>query len=305
MVKIVWNTWTLKELKNKLQINNLKEYTSLSKSLEIRKNVIIKEWEEETKKKLIDLKNEVILEKKDLEELISKINKGWFLNKIKEKIILYSKSRKIWKLNHKIELIESNFEDYSIKFVENKINSIISQEKLIESLKLLYYWAIWEEKVVNEFKNMYSDWILINDFNQHFNKPIFTKWWKDKIMSIQIDHIFINTKGIFLIETKNRSNNSKESFTFSPIKQIERSGHAFYIYLKDIFKKDKYLNKQVFPNIYKIVVFISWNKIHSTSNFVKVLYLNELKKYINDKFFKINTDEYNYIWELLVKENEI
>lgn len=305
MVKIIWDTWTFKELKRKLKISSLKDYLVLIDKLKLKKEELIEQWKEECKLELINLKRKLEVSKKEVDNYLynHQHDKEHFFSKIKFIIIVYNKTRHIRSLSKKIQNLENNFENCSIHKVSKYINSIVSKQHFVESLKKVYYWAIWEEKVVNEFKYMYSDWILINDFNQHFNEPIFTKWWKDIIMSIQIDHIFINSKGIFLIETKNRSNNSKEEFKFSPIQQIERSWHAFYFYLKDLFKYDNFLSKQEFPNIYKIVVFIWWNKMKSDNPYIKVLYLNELKNYINYRISKIKSEEYNYIWDLLIEEN--
>lgn len=305
MVKIVWDTWTLKELKNKLHIDGLRDFLTLSKKLKLQKEKLIEEWKNECSEELRDLKTIIEISKKELEDYVYNTHEEWFFYKIRSLFVIYNKERKIWKLNKDIQRLEKYFDECSIKKVEWQIRNIVSEEHLIQSLKTVYYWAIWEEAVVDEFKNMHSSWILINDFNQHFNKPIFTKWWKDIIMSIQIDHIFISDKGIFLIETKNRSKQTKDTFTFWPIQQVERSWHAFYWYLKDIFKYDNFLRRKDFPNIFKVVVFIWWKKLQSNNIFVKVLYLNELKNYINYKTPKIKPEEYNYIWDILVEENEV
>ena len=304
MVKIIWITGTLKELKNKLHIDNLNDYSLLLKKIDFKKDKIIKEWQSEAKKELLKLKKEVEILMKKLEDYSWKTYKNLSINKIESNIVLYSKFRKIWEMKNRVELIESNFEDYSKKKIENKLNDIISEEKLIKWLKSVYYWAIWEESVVSEFKHMTFPWILINDFKQHFNKPIFTKWCIDTIMSIQIDHIFISDKGIFLIETKNWNNNLKETLSFWPIEQIQRNWHWFYVYLKKIFETYEYLKQEKFPTIYKLVVFTWKNTLKSNNQYIQVLYLNELNNFISRRFSKIKPNEYNYIWDVLINDNE-
>jgi hypothetical protein len=305
MVKIVWDTWTLKELKNKLHINNLSDFLSLSKKLKLQKEKLIEKWKEECREELRDLKTIIEISKNELEDYLYNHLEEWFFSKIRSLFVIYNKGRKIWKLNKNIQRLEKYFEEYSIQKVERQINNVVSEEHLIQSLKSVYYWAVWEEAVVDEFKHMYFPWILINDFKQRFNKPIFTKWGHDIIQSIQIDHIFISDKGIFLIETKNRSKESKERFTFWPVKQVERSWHAFYIYLRKIFANDKYLRNQKIPTVFKLVVFMWWNKIQSNNPYIRVLYLQELKRFIATRISKIKPDEYNYIWDILVEENEV
>lgn len=304
MVKIIWETETLKKLKLELHIDNLKDYLVLSKKLKLDKDRIIMEWKEECKKELIELKKNIALSRMELEDYLINNQKVDYLEYSKSLTVIYNKARKIWKLKDRIELIESDFEEYSIKKVENKINDILTKEKLIKSLKSVYYWAIWEEKVVDEFKNMSCQWILINDFKHHFNNPLFKKWSKGPINSIQIDHIFINDKGIFLIETKNWSDNSWKKFNFWPIEQIDRSWHAFYIYLRDIFQNDNFLINQKIPTIYKLVVFIRENRLKSNNKFINVLNLNDLRKFISRRLLKINIYEYSYIWDILINENK-
>jgi len=304
MVKIVWDTWTLKELKRKLHIDNLKDFLVMSDKIKIKRNELIDKWHEECKLELCELKKTIALSKKELESSLFNDKKEWFFQKMKTMLIVYNKWRKVGKLERKVKKIEGNFEEYSMKKVEREIWNIIHEEHLLDSLKSVYFWAIWEEAVVQEFKHMYFPWILINDFNQHFDKPIFTKWWYDKIMSIQIDHIFINDKWIFLIETKNRSNKSKNSFKFSPIQQVERSWHAFYFYLKNLFNKDSFFKNHKLPTIYKIVVFIWGNKMETNNKYVRILYLKELREYIATRMAKLTPIEYNHIWEILVEWNE-
>jgi hypothetical protein len=305
MVKIVWDTWTLKELKEKLHIDNLKDFLIMSEKLKSQKDELILKWQEECKHELCELKRDIALFKKELEHTLYNENQEGFFQKMKTMLVVYNKWRKIGQLQNQLKKIEGHFEEYSMKNVEREIWNILYEEHLLESLKSVYYWAIWEEAVVEEFKHMYSPWILINNFNQHFDKPIFTKWGHDRIMSIQIDHIFINDKGIFLIETKNRSNRSKESFKFSPIQQVERSGHAFYFYLKWLFNKDRFFNNCKFPTIYKIVVFVGGDKIQTTNNFISVLYIRELKRYIETKMAKLTPSQYNHLWEVLIEGNEV
>jgi hypothetical protein len=300
MIKIIWDTWAFKELKNKLNINNLKEFELLPEKLENKKIKLLENWKKQCSDDLNWLKVDLEKSRHDLDTYISSKNLDNFISKIKSIFIIYNKNRKIWEYLKKINDIEEHFEEYSMNKVNNEIQAITYEENLIESLKKFYYWAVWEEKVVWEFKNMNFNWILINDFNQDFNHPIFTKWWSDRIMSIQIDHIFINNKWIFLIETKNRSKNSKETFKFSPIQQIERSWHAFYIYLSKIFKSDKFLRFQKMPKIYKIVVFIWWAKIYTDKPYTKVLYINELRKYIETRSDDIHNEEIDYLSDILV-----
>ncbi len=302
MIKIIGDSWAFKEIKNKLHIKNLKEFESLPKKLEDDKLNFVNEWKKQCLSELDLAKTSLYKSKQELNNFIIWYNTESFIKKIKSFFIIYNKNRKIWKYAKKVNELEKNINECSVNKFNKEINNILSEQNLIESLKNYYYSALWEEKVIWEFKNMNYSWILINDFNQYFARPIYPKWWLDKIRSIQIDHIFINNKWVFLIETKNRSENSKKTFKFSPIQQIERSWHAFYIYLSRIFKSDNFLRYQKLPKIYKIIVFIWWTKISTNKPYTKVLYINELKRYIESRMFDINNDEVNYLWYILVNK---
>lgn len=173
-------------------------------------------------------------------------------------LISLCKKRIVWVYKHfkrrikKTNSIISNYENYEKERLDLETKRHVYKLRIVESYKKLYAWVLWEYMVINKLSQSNFEWILINDFAIRFNSPIFTKWWKDKIMSFQIDHILINKSWIFLFETKNRSSEYSNSSNFSPFRQIERSWHAFYISLKNQLKYKKV------PPIYKVV--ISTNK---------------------------------------------
>ncbi len=54
------------------------------------------------------------------------------------------------------------------------------------------------------------------------------------------------------------------------------------------------------PKIYKIVVFIWWAKIYTDKPYTKVLYVNELRKYIETRSDDIHNEEIDYLSDILV-----
>lgn len=296
MVKIIWEVWPLKELQGILSIDKIEDFEKIKDWLNSEEKNIEKESKEECIIEFNNMKNELIKEENELEKelknnqsLIRKII--WFLN-------IYNKKRKVWNKKDLIKKIKNNFEWFvKIKILDKKI-FLESKRNQINMLDNTYYWAVWEEKVVNIFKQIYGSWILINDFYKKFDKPICTKWCKDRIKSMQIDHIYINESWIFLIETKNWSWNTDKTEYFSPIKQAERHNHAFYIFFKNNFS---YINM---PKIYNVVIFTWKYKIQSNNYFINTIRLNELKDYIQYKKKNITKEKYREIANKLIETNE-
>jgi hypothetical protein len=126
---------------------------------------------------------------------------------------------------------------------------------------------------------------VINDYKQEFRHSIHDKKNNDYIRSIQIDHIVIGPTGIYLIETKNWSKNTiNNTELYSPVKQIQRSSLAFFIYLNSSIRNG-YLpefNKnwgtaQVSP---KSIVVMLKHKPEQDYQFVKILSPSEINDYI-------------------------
>ncbi len=125
---------------------------------------------------------------------------------------------------------------------------------------------------------------LFNNCFKEFDKPVYYYLEKNRIKSIQIDHVLIGPSGVFHIETKNWSRKSIHNLDFrSPISQIQRTNYAIYATLdwsRDLKKK---LNKHHWGEkkipIRNVVVMIN-QKPRWEFKYVKVLLLNELNNYV-------------------------
>ncbi|MAU62865.1 MAG: hypothetical protein CMC38_00730, partial [Flavobacteriaceae bacterium] len=153
-----------------------------------------------------------------------------------------------------------------------------------ENLKNLISGAIGENLVVKEIKKLGDDYALINDFNLNFSDPIYYKKQDDWIYSTQIDHLLISRAGIFIIETKNWSKSSVNTNNLrSPIKQIQRSNFALYIYISEnISLNEHHWGEQTIP-IRNLIVMIN-NKPTGRFKYVAVKLLKELNDYL--KYFE-------------------
>ncbi|MBK7290418.1 MAG: NERD domain-containing protein [Chitinophagaceae bacterium] len=82
-----------------------------------------------------------------------------------------------------------------------------NKQRVIDEVKNSIYGALGEHKVVKELENLSDENILINDFALTFHPAIYNRQENDYIKSIQIDHLLVTPSGIFIIETKNWSEN--------------------------------------------------------------------------------------------------
>lgn len=188
----------------------------------------------------------------------------------------------------KDELFIKEYENEKEKLVEKRAKSEIKELErtlnVVKNSRNLIFGAIGENLVVKEIKKLSDDYVLINDFNLIFDRPIFYKKHNQRIYSIQIDHLLISKAGIFIIERKNWSKSSVDSISLrSPVEQIERSNFALYLYISEnITLYDHHWGEQKVP-IRNLIVMIN-NKPKAKFKYVNVKLLRELNDYI--KYFE-------------------
>lgn len=153
---------------------------------------------------------------------------------------------------------------------------------VISGLKPYIYGAIGELKVANILKRLPEGCVLINDLSIEFTKPLYFKQEDQYISSVQIDHLLVTQAGVFVIETKNWSEQTASNEAiFSPINQVRRAGFALYVLLSDpteVIGRDHLWGKQKIP-VRNLVVFTG-HKPAGEFHYVKVLGLNELEGYV-------------------------
>lgn len=172
---------------------------------------------------------------------------------------------------------------------ETKISRLKYTRSVIEGASNLISGAIGESLVVKEIKKLSDDYVLINDFNLTFSRPVYYKKQNQRIYSIQVDHLLISKAGIFIIETKNWSKSSIDSLSLrSPIEQIRRSSFALFIYISNNLKlKDHHWGEQQVP-IRNLIVMIN-NKPKGKFKHVSIKLLSELNTYL-EYFEPVLTD---------------
>ena len=177
------------------------------------------------KAEIIKLETEKIdIRISDLQLRISSISKdASFIKRLIFSVYLYSlKKQSNYFVKNKTKLISSSVRDinrsiendkfFIIEYESEKDNLIQKRSKskiekleytrnVLEGSRNLISGAVGENLVVNEIKKLSDDYVLINDFNLSFSRPIFYKKHNQRIYSIQIDHLLISKAGIFIIET--------------------------------------------------------------------------------------------------------
>lgn len=213
-------------------------------------------------------------------------------------------SRKQGKLllekNIRYDFINNDFERAVNQSSSSELQNLSRARNIIKELNSFIYGAIGEHKVETELSKLSNEYILINDFNYSFHPPILNRNEKDYIKSIQIDHIVISPSGVFIIETKNWSEHSIQNIDMrSPVKQVHRTNFALYMLLANSKLKKHHWGKRKIP-IKNIVAFIN-HKPNGEFEFVKILSVNELIKYITYFPPCFGKEEVDYIADYLLK----
>lgn len=179
------------------------------------------------------------------------------------------------------------------------------KKSLINEVIPFIYGAIGEQMVSKELEQLPDDYVLINDLNCAFHPAIFHRPDNSYIKSTQMDHLLVSQAGIFLIETKNWSENSiNNQQLYSPISQIRRASYALYKMLSNETTRllgTHYRGDRKIP-IKNIVVFIQ-PKPNIAFDYVKILGLSELRPYLNHFSPVFSAEEVQKIAEYLLSLN--
>ncbi|WP_421811478.1 nuclease-related domain-containing protein [Flagellimonas sp.] len=208
----------------------------------------------------------------------------------------------------KTNTLQHNRNEIISKRLEPKFSELKHTKTVVDSLNNLIAGAIGENLVEKELSKLSDNFVLINDFSIQFDKPIYNRKERDRIYSVQIDHLLVTNAGIFIIETKNWSKKSVENIDLrSPIKQIKRTNYALFTILnsdsssaKYVLKKHHWGSKQL--PVKSVVVLID-HKPEEKFKFVAIKRLDELNNYIN--YFKpiFDESEVSSISKLLIEMN--
>lgn len=240
----------------------------------------------ESKYELINSKNTNKLLKKTF---------NWIRQKILQIIIAYLRNNYHDIIKRNSYKLEMSLYHIKLKIYENNINrdKIISDrstsklnnlnytKKVIDELYPLIAGAVGESLVEKEIRKLSDDYTLFNDYRLNFKPPIYNKKTKDRIFSIQLDHLLISRAGIFILETKNWSKESINSLDLrSPVDQIIRTSYAMFVVANKIHLKKHHWGEKQIP-IRNVIVMIH-EKPKFDFKYVKIKQLKELNCYIQN-----------------------
>jgi hypothetical protein len=209
----------------------------------------------------------------------------------------------------RFQFITAQFAEAVKQSAQSTLFELERRKAVIDSLNSFIYGAIGEQKVVKALEKLSDEYYLINDFTLHFKPAIYNRQENDHIQSIQIDHLLVGPSGVFIIETKNWSEQSLANINLrSPIEQIRRNSFALFVLLNNEsgnyqiqLSEHHWGNQKI--SIKNLLVLIN-TKPKEEFQFVKILTLSELLGYIN--YFKplYSSTETQRIAEFLLKLND-
>lgn len=187
------------------------------------------------------------------------------------------------------QFISSHVDEAILQSAQYALSELDRKKTAIDGLNSFIYGALGEQKVVKTLESLPDDYFLINDFAVSFSPAIYNRQENEYIKSVQIDHILVGPTGIFLIETKNWSEQSLVNLNLrSPVQQIKRSNFALFKLLNNEISNYRlrlgrhHWGDRKIP-IRNLIVFTN-TKPKEEFQYVKILSLNELPGYVN--YFK-------------------
>ena len=186
----------------------------------------------------------------------------------------------------RLSYIEHNLEKAVQENISARLRELDRRKAIIDDLMPTIYGAIGELKVSRELERLPDSYILVNDFSCSFHPAIYNRQENDHIQSVQVDHILVAPSGVFLIETKNWSEQSMKNLSLrSPVEQIRRASFALYITLNgdqaNVLSRHHWGERKI--PIKNLIVMIN-QKPKEEFQYVKILTLNELVSYV--EYFK-------------------
>jgi hypothetical protein len=196
-----------------------------------------------------------------------------------------STDQEIAKISHTLAYYSNCRETILSKRCDKPYKELAKTKNVVDGLYTLIAGAIGENQVVKEIEKLPDSYYLFNDFSVKFYPPIYNKKEKDKIYSIQIDHLLVCSAGIFILETKNWGKGAIGDIDLrSPVHQITRTSYALFVLLNSTSDKNKikfdkhHWGDKVIP-IRNLIVMIN-NKPKEEFKHVKIVTLDELNGYV-------------------------
>ncbi len=189
----------------------------------------------------------------------------------------------LFKLKRELNRLEKKTEKIISQKISQLAGSSLKSKHLFDSNHALIQGALGEQKALDELRKLPDTFYVINNFQLRLFKPIYNKKTKQRVFTIQADHIVLGTSGVFLIETKNWSKGTiKRAISFTPVDQVKRTNFALFCYLNpqtsglfSLFFKAKKITV-------RSILLMTGQMTEERDPFVKVVNLSELNNYITN-----------------------
>ena len=217
---------------------------------------------------------------------------------------LRAEEKEIAGLARKLESLSGNRENLVSERYRKALDELTRTKAILDGLYPLVAGAIGEASVVRRLQYLSDDYYLINDFSMKFDPPVYNKKARDRIQSVQIDHLLVCQSGLFILETKNWSEASVNSLDLrSPVEQILRTSFALFVLLNSDSRRNAIKHKRHHWGDRKIpirnIIVMTNAKPKGEFRHVKVLSLNELIGYIQYFDPVLGSDDVRSIFEQL------
>lgn len=198
---------------------------------------------------------------------------------------------KLFFLNMALRKLEDNEHNLVMERTQELAGIYYRGKQIFDLNYNLLLGAAGEQQALDELRKLSDSYYIFNNVQLNFPKPLYEPKSRQRIYSIQADHVVVARSGIFLIETKNWSaKTSRNTTDFTAFEQVKRTSFALYCYFNP--RSSGFFS--FFDSRRKIkirsILLMTAHKIDGNHSFVKVLNLSQLVKYIT-YFPPVLTDE--------------
>ena len=136
---------------------------------------------------------------------------------------------KLFFLNRALTKLEANEHNLVIERTKELAGIYYRGKQIFDLNYNLVLGAAGEQQALNELKKLSDSYYVFNNVQLSFPKPLYEPRSRQRIYSIQADHVVVARSGIFLIETKNWSVKTlRNSTDFTAFEQVKRTSFALY-----------------------------------------------------------------------------
>lgn len=190
-------------------------------------------------------------------------------------------------LTKKLQYSKTNYN----ALIDQQIRPYLLAQQCLNANKEVVIGAVGEESVIQCLQRLPDTFHLLNDITLALSRSVFWKKGKEYVRTAQIDHILIGPTGLFLIETKNWSQNTFINAERSPHFQIDRAAFVFYLMMNSNFKN------RIKP---RSLVVTLHRMPYTKYPYVDQITVSELYAYIYNRKMILNPEDVRELVEIII-----